>query len=995
MAGLVPIPNTRISGLLVRQRLTQQFQSDQIDLFRLQDQISTGQRIILPSDDAPAALRAISLQRLIERKGQLDTNVRTGQSFLAATDSALTNISGLLGDIRGQTLGVAGTTNTQQERDAVRAVVDRTIGQLVQTGNLNFRGRFLFAGSQTNVEPYAFDGTSVEYRGDDQSIRSYSDIGVLFASNASGTEVFGGISAAAQGSVDLNPHLNADTLLSSLRGGRGITPNGSLAISDGTNTSIVDISNAVTIGDVVRFIEENPPQGRQITVSITSQGLTLQLDATGGGNLTVNEVSNGRSASELGILEESGVLTNPLVGQDLDPVVLKSTRLEDLLGSKARTKINPAGINNAFLVEAASNGAQFDGAAIQFVDDDLLQASAGVGPGSEIAEYDANARAARAAITFSGGNNDLILQANTTGTSFNNVSVNVTSNASGGVPTASYDSVGKVLTIDLESDGTSDASQVITAIAGLAGNPFTASLDTSAEAGNDGSGTIAAFSQSDFANTGNSGGAAKTLYVRIASNASTANGVIAAITAEGTFTAKLDAFDTQTLAAAGTGIVGLSTPTALTSGGSGTSLDKTSGIRVVNGGKTFNITFDQANTVADLLNVLNGSGAGLQAEINAAGTGIDVRSRLSGNDFQIGENGGQTATQLGIRTNNQSTKLNGLDFGNGVSTKGGFKLPTVSGADFRIDTIDGLTFDVDLSAAASVTDVVTTINAANLAAGASVVASEVTTGNVTVVQLVDSGVGGGQFSVATANGSDAGRYLGIVPDGSTQATSPGTTLLGADSKYTDLTITAKDGQTFSVDLSSATTIGEVLTQFNTALAAVNVTAQLAAFGNGIELIDTTGGGGPLTITDLEGSKVAAQLGLIAAGQTSNSTTGTTLTGSDQNFLENDSVFNTLIRLRNALQSNNIGEITRAISMIDVDIDRVVSARAEVGARQQGLIIVQSNLQDEDIQLRTALSDEIDVDLIEAISNLTARQVSMEASLRASANILQLSLLNFI
>ena len=48
-----------------------------------------------------------------------------------------------------------------------------------------------------------------------------------------------------------------------------------------------------------------------------------------------------------------------------------------------------------------------------------------------------------------------------------------------------------------------------------------------------------------------------------------------------------------------------------------------------------------------------------------------------------------------------------------------------------------------------------------------------------------------------------------------------------------------------------------------------------------------------------------------------------------------------------------------------------------------------------MQLRGALSEEIEVDLIEAISNLTARQVSLEASLKTTANILQMSLLNFL
>jgi flagellar hook-associated protein 3 FlgL len=88
-------------------------------------------------------------------------------------------------------------------------------------------------------------------------------------------------------------------------------------------------------------------------------------------------------------------------------------------------------------------------------------------------------------------------------------------------------------------------------------------------------------------------------------------------------------------------------------------------------------------------------------------------------------------------------------------------------------------------------------------------------------------------------------------------------------------------------------------------------------------------------------------------------------------------------------------MNRAIEGIDADIERVTFARADVGARQQSLTITQHNLEDEDVQLRGALSEEIEVDIIEAISNLTARQVSLEASLKTTANILQMSLLNFL
>jgi flagellin-like hook-associated protein FlgL len=67
----------------------------------------------------------------------------------------------------------------------------------------------------------------------------------------------------------------------------------------------------------------------------------------------------------------------------------------------------------------------------------------------------------------------------------------------------------------------------------------------------------------------------------------------------------------------------------------------------------------------------------------------------------------------------------------------------------------------------------------------------------------------------------------------------------------------------------------------------------------------------------------------------------------------------------------------------------------VGAREQALVIAGRNLEDDDVELRSALSDEIDVDIVEAISNLTARQVSLQASLQTIGNILQLSLLDYI
>ena len=58
MAAIVPVATGRTSDLLVRYRLLSQLGSDQSALLKLESQISTGQRLSLPSDDASAALRS-------------------------------------------------------------------------------------------------------------------------------------------------------------------------------------------------------------------------------------------------------------------------------------------------------------------------------------------------------------------------------------------------------------------------------------------------------------------------------------------------------------------------------------------------------------------------------------------------------------------------------------------------------------------------------------------------------------------------------------------------------------------------------------------------------------------------------------------------------------------------------------------------------------------------------------------------------------------------
>src|SRR6476646_8851730 len=128
--SIIPIPSTRVGDLFIRNRLVGQAQSDQLSLFKLQNQISTGKRMTLPSDDAPAALRAINLQRLLDRKGQISTNIQSSTGYLNAADASLSGVSSTLVDIRGQVVGIAGTLSNDADRQQLINSVNQAIQSL-------------------------------------------------------------------------------------------------------------------------------------------------------------------------------------------------------------------------------------------------------------------------------------------------------------------------------------------------------------------------------------------------------------------------------------------------------------------------------------------------------------------------------------------------------------------------------------------------------------------------------------------------------------------------------------------------------------------------------------------------------------------------------------------------------------------------------------------------------------------------------------------------
>lgn len=203
----------------------------------------------------------------------------------------------------------------------------------------------------------------------------------------------------------------------------------------------------------------------------------------------------------------------------------------------------------------------------------------------------------------------------------------------------------------------------------------------------------------------------------------------------------------------------------------------------------------------------------------------------------------------------------------------------------KITDRSGATAEVDLTGAATINDVLDTINQAS---GISVRA-EARGDKIALTDL--TGQSASNLIVSDKAGGHAAADLGISKSVASDTLS-GNTVYQATAAFTlsklndgnqlrladnnpDIRITLTDvsNTTLDVDLNGALTLGDVINKINSATGnGGKVTASLV---NGrLVLTDNTGGGGanPLGVTDLNGAKAASALGLDATAS------GNTLTG---------------------------------------------------------------------------------------------------------------------
>lgn len=144
----------RVTQSMMNTQLIRNLNLNMSRMDNLQNQLSTGRRINKPSDDPVGISYSMRYRSELAANDQYQKNVDSAISWLENTDKTLGQVGDVMHRMRELAVKAANGTNPQMALDAIKEEIGQLQSQLVDIGNTDFNGKFIFNGQMTNVAPY-------------------------------------------------------------------------------------------------------------------------------------------------------------------------------------------------------------------------------------------------------------------------------------------------------------------------------------------------------------------------------------------------------------------------------------------------------------------------------------------------------------------------------------------------------------------------------------------------------------------------------------------------------------------------------------------------------------------------------------------------------------------------------------------------------------------------------------------------------------------------
>lgn len=191
----------RTTGNMLINNMVNYISTNQNRMAKYQYQLATGKKIQVPSDDPVVAARALKLRTDVSEIAQFKRNLKDAQSWLEVTETALDNIGSIFHRANELAVQAANGTQSIEETNKIKSEIDQLKNQLIQIGNNNYNGRYIFSGYKTDQALLDKDGNFDIAVPADNQIRYEIGVGDNIEINVLGGDLFNisGTPPAAKG----------------------------------------------------------------------------------------------------------------------------------------------------------------------------------------------------------------------------------------------------------------------------------------------------------------------------------------------------------------------------------------------------------------------------------------------------------------------------------------------------------------------------------------------------------------------------------------------------------------------------------------------------------------------------------------------------------------------------------------------------------------------------------------------------------------------------
>ncbi|MEW6236053.1 MAG: flagellar hook-associated protein FlgL [Candidatus Omnitrophota bacterium] len=179
----------RISQNFLSERILYNLQTNILRVSQLQEQLSTGRRINRPADDPVDFPSALNLRSTIQQGRSYMSNIQGARTNLELTETTMDSLTDVLQTIR--TLAVQGGNDADPDaRLAIANQISELNGQILDLANANFNGQYIFSGGKTNAQAFVVENGMVVYKGDDFMRDVSLSQGAKVTTNLTGFDTF-------------------------------------------------------------------------------------------------------------------------------------------------------------------------------------------------------------------------------------------------------------------------------------------------------------------------------------------------------------------------------------------------------------------------------------------------------------------------------------------------------------------------------------------------------------------------------------------------------------------------------------------------------------------------------------------------------------------------------------------------------------------------------------------------------------------------------------